>query len=246
MSLSLSNISAASVASGTGVVIRYAFFLIGALVLGLIGITIITVSNYRPKKIDEAPAFRIAAPELARLPAKATVAVGGSIGRVEMRQYGRIYDRDLDMTVILRFPPAGTLVGHDVGQQLRAVWPLRNARAMFLSSYYDLETRFGAVRAAEMRIESDGQWKQCLAFVSRFDTDAFNLSGWYCDASGARPNPYKVACLLDRIVLDSSPASSEADAFLRARLAKPASCAASPVAQTTDTRLRAPARKHLR
>lgn len=246
MSISVSNINASSVASGTGIIIRYTFYLVGAVVLGLIGITILTISNYRPKQVNETPAFHIDAPDLARLSVKSTVATGGSIGRIEMREYGRIHGRDRDMTVILSMPPKDAIVAHDFRRELRGIRPLRNARAVFSANYHDLETRFGDIRAAEMRVDNDGQWKQCLAFVSRFDVDAINLSGWYCDASGARPNPYKVACLLDRLVLDSRLDSAEADAFLRARLARSPSCAATPVSQTTDTRARAPRPKRLR
>ncbi len=246
MSLSVPNISASSVASGTGIIIRYTFYLVGAIVLGLIGITILTISNYGPKQVNETPAFRIDAPDLARLAVKSTVAVGGGIGRIEMREYGRIYGRDRDMTVILSMPPKGALVARNFRQELRSIRPLRDARAFFTSHYHDLETRFGEIRAAEMRVDNDGQWKQCLAFVSRFDTDALNVTGWYCDASGARPNPYKVACLLDRLVLDARLDSPEADAFLRSRSTRPASCAAAPVSQTTDTRARAPRPKRLR
>jgi hypothetical protein len=47
---------------------------------------------------------------------------------------------------------------------------LGDVRATMLPNFYDLETRFGAVRAREMRVDADGRWKQCLAFRSRFDT----------------------------------------------------------------------------
>ena len=111
----------------------------------------------------------------------------------------------------------------------------RNMRYAMTSIYHDLETRFGALRATEFRVESDGQWKQCLAFASRFDTTAFYLVGSFCDASGAKPNAGTLACMLDKLTLDRDLASRDADAFLRTRMARPASCSAIPVSQTTDT-----------
>jgi hypothetical protein len=62
--------------------------------------------------------------------------------------------------------------------------------------------------------------------------------GWFCDASGAKPSAATLACTLDRLTLDRDPDSKAANVFLRERLARPASCSAIPVSQTTDTRPR--------
>ena len=121
--------------------------------------------------------------------------------------------------------------------QLASLRP-QNLRSIMSANYHDLETRFGAVRAMEARIETDGQWKQCLAFASRFETTALYLIGWYCDASGAKPNASSLACMLDKLTLERALASKEADSFMRTRLARPASCSAVPVSQTTDMRTR--------
>ncbi|MBI4274507.1 MAG: hypothetical protein HY659_07385 [Rhizobiales bacterium] len=246
MSLSLPNVSVSSAANGAGIVIRYTFYAVGALVLGLIGLSILTISGYRVKQLDETPAFRLAAPELSRLPVKSNVFTSSGIGRMEVRQYGRIHDRDLDMTVVLTMPPKGAAIAPNFAREIRGIKPLQRANATFTSNYHDLETRFGPIRAAEMRVESDGQWKQCIVFVSRFATDAIQLAGWYCNASGARPNAHAVACILDRLTLESRLASAEADAFLRPQAARPAHCGATPVTQTTDTRARVPPPKRLR
>jgi hypothetical protein len=50
----------------------------------------------------------------------------------------------------------------------------------------DWQTDKGSI-AVETRVETDGRWKQCLAFSSRFDTRAVFLSGWTCDATGTKP-----------------------------------------------------------
>ena len=71
---------------------------------------------------------------------------------------------------------------------------------------------------------------------SRLDTAAVYFTGWYCDGSGAKPGAHALACMLDRFTLDADLASTEANGFLRARMARAAYCMAEPVTQTTDTR----------
>ena len=73
-----------------------------------------------------------------------------------------------------------------------------------------------------MRVDTDGRWKQCLAYRSRFDTAAVYLTGWYCDGSGSKPSANALACILDKLVIERELASKEADAFLRGRMTKPA------------------------
>ena len=113
---------------------------------------------------------------------------------------------------------------------------LSSASAVYSNSYYDLQTRFGPVRAREFRVEADGRRKLCLGFLSRFDTPSIYLKGWSCEASGIKPGIYDLACNLDSLVLDQTLASAEADAFLRERMRLPKKCSGEPVTQTTDTR----------
>jgi len=103
------------------------------------------------------------------------------------------------------------------------------------SMRHDLETRFGPVHAAETRITADGLIKPCLAFKSRFATEAVRLEGTYCEATGAKPSPHRLACILDGLVLDARLASTQADAFLRGRMAQRPYCTSTPVSQTMDT-----------
>ena len=89
-----------------------------------------------------------------------------------------------------------------------------------------------------MRVDTDGRWKQCLTYYSRFPSESVVLAGWYCDASGTKPSADRLACLLDRLVLDASLESREADLFMREQSVRTARCSASPVSQTVDTRAR--------
>jgi hypothetical protein len=235
---SFSRPSLTGVVSGTGVMIRYGFYLVGALVLGAVGLAMMSAYNGRTRTVDDQPSFHLASSQFARFPARTQIISGGRFGRMELLQYGSFHNREMNFSIGMGFPPAGALVAFDPAPQISSLMP-RNLRSVMSSNYHDLETRFGAVRAMEARIENDGQWKQCLAFASRFDTTTLYLIGWYCDASGAKPSATSLACIIDRLTLDRALASPDADAFLRAQGARPASCSATPVSQTTDTRSRA-------
>lgn len=228
-----------------GNIIRYSFYLVGALVLGLIGIAILSIWKIAPKPVSAPPAFRITSPTLGRLPVTGNVVESSWLGRAEVRQYGQLHNRDIDLAVVMVMPPKGVGMGTEFGQDLREVNLLRNARATMLSTRYDLDTRFGEFRATEMRVDADGRWKQCLAYRSRFETASVYLTGWFCDGTGAKPSADLLACMLDKLALDNTLASKEADEFLRGRMNKAMRCQAAPVTQTTDTgrsTLRSPSR----
>jgi hypothetical protein len=221
-------------------IIQYSYYLIGALVLGMIGLAFLSVYSGRAKKVDERPSFRLHVEHLARLPLRSQVVAGTRLGRIETYEYGAIHHRDVNLALAVGFPPKDAIVMRDSMPRLSDIKLLGNARVVYSSTHYDLDTRFGAVRATDIRVDSDGQWKQCLAFVSRFDTTSVYLMGWYCDPSGAKPSAGKLACTLDRLEVDSPLASREADAYLRERVARPATCSAWPVTQTIDTTSRRP------
>jgi hypothetical protein len=221
--------------SVVGIVIRYGFYLVGSLVIGGIGLVVLSAWNWLPAAVNEAPAFRISAPSVAQLPISGHVVTSG-LGRFEVRQYGRLHSRELDLAVVMVLPRKGIGMGTEFAQDLRNINLLRGARAILMPTHYDLETRFGDFRATEMRVDTDGRWKNCLAFRSRLDTAAVYFTGWYCDGSGTKPGAQALACMLDRLTLDADLASTEANGFLRARMARAAYCSAEPVTQTTDTR----------
>lgn len=222
--------------STVGLVIRYAFYLVGALVLGLIGLVILRVSSYQVTKVDEAPSFRLGVSSLDRHVSRGLVTAGRGIGRVEMRQYGQVHGRDQDLTVVLVQPSKNWFGETDIKSEINNIPVTRQITARFGQTHWDLDTRFGDVRAVDLVFYADGLRKQCLAFLSRFDTTAVYLKGWYCEADGSRPVADNVACLLDRLVLEKPLATKEADDFLRARMGRGMRCSATPVTQTSDTR----------
>jgi hypothetical protein len=218
-----------------GIAIRYGFYAIATIVLAMIGIGLLSLWNMAPRAIERPPAFRIASSEFARHAVNGHVVAGSKLGRVEVLQYGHLNNRSSDLAVALIMPPKGSSMGAQFVQDLRDTNLLRLKRAVLMRTHYDLDTRFGEYRATEMRIDTDGRWKQCLAYRSRFETASVYLTGWYCDGSGSKPSAASLACILDRLVIERDLASKEADAFLRARMAKSAYCQAAPVTQTTDT-----------
>ncbi len=236
------NVSSAISHSGT--IIRYAFYLAGALAFGLIAVAIIKVDAFvsfnRVKAVDTAPSFRLVDSALARLPTRSKIADGGAIGRIEVRHYGQPHDRTANLSIALILPPK--LADRMVRPGFAGV---RNTLSISAANYavssgarYDLETRFGPVRAAETRINADGLIKPCLLFYSRFETEAVRLEGAYCEADGSKPNPHRLACIIDGLVLDTRLTAAEADAFLRARMAQRPYCTSTPVSQTIDTQAR--------
>jgi hypothetical protein len=219
-----------------GAVIRYAFYAVGALVLGAVGLGLMSIWNFVPKAVDVPPAFRVAAGEFASKAPSGHVVTSSRLGRAEVLQYGQLYNRTTDLAVALIMPPKGIGMGTQFLQDLTDINLLRAKRPIVMTQInYDLDTRFGEYRATEMRVDTDGRWKQCLAFRSRFDTAAVYLTGWYCDGSGSKPSANALACVLDKLVIERDLASKEADAFMRGRMAKSAHCQADTVTQTTDT-----------
>ncbi|MCX7313255.1 MAG: hypothetical protein WCG92_02900 [Hyphomicrobiales bacterium] len=223
------------VLSVAGAVIRYSFYAVGAIVLGAIGLSLMSVWKFVPKAVDAPPAFRIAAGEFASKSVSGHVVRSSRLGRAEVLQYGQLHNRTNDLAVALVMPPKGIGMGTMFLQDLTDINLLRGKRMVVSQMNYDIDTRFGEYRATEARVDTDGRWKQCLAYRSRFDTAAVYVTGWYCDGSGSKPSANALACVLDKLVVEGELASKEADAFMRGRMAKSGHCQAEPVSQTTDT-----------
>jgi hypothetical protein len=221
--------------TAAGIIVRYSFYLVGLFVFGAVALGILWVSSNRPKRVAAEPSFRVAAAELDGL-ARTSEIVTVAGGRSEAVSYGELYHHHRDMTLIVLTPPQGRPLARDFAHEMAAIPVLRKARARLQPVFYDLETRFGSLRAAEMQVDVDGRRKLCLAFLSRFETPYLYMKGWICEASGAKPGTDNLACLINRIVLDAPLAEPRADAFLRAGLSRGPTCYATPVTQTTDTR----------
>ncbi len=244
MSFDRSQISTAS--SYAGKTVRYSFYAVGTVVLALIGITVMRVSSFfdQPTSVSTKASFQITSPDITRL-SPTRISAKFYAGWQEVLQHGRIYDRDTDFTLVVNMPSnPDTPVVRDYSSEMSTLRPLLRTTYMGgTTNYYDLETRFGPIRAASFQANSDGQTKLCVSYLSRFDTTAVYLKGWLCEASGARPNFHTLACILDRVTLKGVLPTAAAQSFFEERMKRPGRCSAEPVSQTTDTRPPRPPRR---
>ncbi|MBN9582176.1 MAG: hypothetical protein J0G37_11855 [Afipia sp.] len=230
-----------------GKAIRMSFYIAGTVVFAVMAIAVLRVSSFfgQPSSVSARASFKINAPELTRLPAAASTSRFNA-GWQETVQHGQIYDRDTDFTLVVTMPTdPGVPQVRDYSSEMSSLQPLIRTTftGMGATTYYDLETRFGPVRAANFQINADGRIKLCVSYVSRFDTDALRYKGWLCEASGARPNFTALACILDRITLKNPLPTAAAQTFFDSRASRSPRCTAEPVSQTTDTRPRRPPRR---
>lgn len=222
----------------TSSIIQTVFYLSGAVIF--IGIAIIAIKfwNALPSVLSETPPFVIEADALKRLrPHHRAARMDGA--RLDVLQYGQLYDRGTDLTLMIVQPPVSDQgLTRDFFAEIRELEPIARRARLDSSRFWDLQTRQGPVRAAEFMIRADGRDKLCLAFLSRFDQTALYYKGWFCEGSGARPNTHELACLLDRLRATAPLATREAEAALKIEPAR--RCGAEPVSQTSDTRPFAP------
>jgi hypothetical protein len=221
------------------------FYIAGTVVFAVVAIAALRVSSFfgQPSSVSTRTSFQINTPKLTRTAAAASTSRFNA-GWQEIVQHGQVYDRDTDFTLVVTMPAhPGVPQVHDYSSEMASLRPLIRSTFMGATTYYDLETRFGPVRAANFQINADGRIKLCVSYLSRFDTDALRYKGWLCEADGARPNLTALACILDRITLKNPLPTTAAQTFFDDRVARPPRCSAEPVSQTTDTRRPRPPRR---
>jgi hypothetical protein len=233
-------------ANYAGVLIRNAFLVTGTLMFVAVGLFATSIWSRlppAPSKLPSQPAFQFAVSTLSQRP-QTRMATEQPAAWLETLQYGQLYDRDVDMTAVLIAPRAPYQnLTRDFTAEIAQLRPINGAIYPYPRTYYDLETRFGPVRAAEFSINADGRTKLCLAYLSRFDSPSFYLKGWYCEANGARASYSELACVLDKLTLQHPFPLPEATDFIEERMTRAAKCTAEPVSQTTDTSPRQPLRR---
>jgi hypothetical protein len=220
-----------------GTTIRYVYMLVGIVVSAVAAsilwrgasfLSYLTPSTTVPVEIT--------VPDLARLK-PASRAWKSGMGTLQEVSYGRIYDRDTDFKLVVVMPSQTMQASvWNFMSELHDMREISNARYSYPPTFYDLETRFGPIRATHFTMEVDGRAKLCMAYVSRFETSSLVYKGWFCEANGARPNPNALACMLDRLAIKGKLPSEDAQAFLDTKTKKPGRCTADPVSQTVDTR----------
>ncbi len=247
MEFSRSNVQIATQTAGT--FIRFAFYTVGLFALAFVGLIALWIWNRlppSPESVKAQPVFQIGTNALSSRP-QVSRAENHPQGWIESLQYGQLYDRDVDMTVLLIVPKeAYQGMIRSYASEIGSLRTISGRIYQSGTNYHDLETRFGSVRASEFTVSADGRQKLCISYLSRFDTTAFYLKGWYCEGSGARPSFGALACTLDKLALKRSLPSAEATSFITERMKQPAKCSADPVTQTTDTSPRRPLKRLIR
>jgi hypothetical protein len=231
---SLTQAFAAATAPGGILTRKSTFVASGGVLVGLAVVGFVILGVLRPA--PDPAAIRLNDPDLASLPTQSTVALDEQTGRRDVRRYGKLDHRDMDSTLVMVMPPVGRSTTRDFDQEVGELEPLRNTIAT-VEGMYDFATRYGAYRAIEFSVDMDGRWKQCFAFLSRFESAAIYVKGWVCDAVGSRMNADRVACALDGATFAPVP-SMDADSFLAERAARQPVCAARRLPSMDRSRLR--------
>jgi len=230
----------ASAAAPGGALTRQPFYY--GLAIGLVVVLgIAAFLAHLHNRANDPAAMRFVDREIAGLATRSHLTGDATQMPGEVREYGLLSDRRMDATLIMTMPVAGRPGMRDFMQELRDLDPIKNATRATMAATYDLQTRFGSFLAAEIQSDMVGRWKDCLAFLSRFETNAIYIKGWFCDGIGDRPKAERLACALDGLVLDGALSSPAADAFMREHIARPSFCAAIGRGQDREPRLIPPA-----
>jgi len=218
---SLTQHMAAATAPG-GILTRKSTLVVAAGIgvgLGIVAYLIVGVVRGEPNPA----AVRISEAAFAKVPTQSFIGADEQIGRREVRTYGKLDDTLMDATLVLTMPPAGQSLTRDFDQEVTELAPLRNTKAV-ITGTFDFATRFGGYRAVEFNLDLEVRWKQCFAFMSRFESPSVYVKGWLCEEVGKKTSADRVACLLDTLSFAQVP-SADADGFLQTRATREPLCA---------------------
>jgi hypothetical protein len=198
------------------------------------------------RRADDPAALRLGDGEISRLSTRSYV-TNASFARSETREYGLLDDRKMDASITMTVPQDGRSGMRDFYQEIRELDAVRRSTRTSIAGAYELQTRFGLYQAADIQIDIGGRWKDCLMFMSRFETNTVYVKGWYCDGVGVKPSAERLACALDGMTIDSPLATAGADSFMREHVARPSFCAAIGSTRDREPRPLLPAfSNHLR
>jgi hypothetical protein len=96
---------------------------------------------------------------------------------------------------------------------------------------YALATRWGRLAGEGFVLKSDALMKNCISFVSRFETRAIIMSGYACAAPGRDVSVAEIACLIDGLRFVRLPSSEVVRAYVGAREAAGPACSAETTAR---------------
>ncbi|MFX6424048.1 hypothetical protein ABTG32_17595, partial [Acinetobacter baumannii] len=92
-------------------------------------------------RVSAKASFQVSAPELTRLSPTANSARFNA-GWQEILQYGQVYDRNTDFTLVINMPAnPDTPVVRDYSYEMSSLRPLLRTAYIGSNTYYDLQTR---------------------------------------------------------------------------------------------------------
>jgi hypothetical protein len=72
-------------------------------------------------------------------------------------------------------------------------------------------SKFGSVPLVDFAIAVQGKERRCLGFARPFDQPPMQISGWYCSASTEIVPRTSLACLIDRLTINSAGGDTKLD-----------------------------------
>ncbi len=165
------------------------------------------------------PAFELAMPELAAIPANyaisrraadgarkdvltwGTVAEPGPFVRVEIYRSGDRTEPFIDPDSEI----AARIVGYTISDDVKPAGRIAS--------------KFGAVPLVDFAIAARGRERRCLGFARAFEQPSMQIAGWYCSPGDEIVDRAALACVLDRLTMLSAGGDSSLDAmFARAEI----------------------------
>lgn len=177
----------------------------------------------RPEWIEIARpygSFALEAPELAGLEMQYSVhrhRDGG--GRKDTLTFGGSELPGAYMRLSLYRPGREGMAEPDSLEAAAALAAESNINAEIQDSSGKLKTKFGMLPIVNMRVESKGGWRNCIAVAGSWNDPRFGLVAWWCNEGPEMVDLGEFACVIDRTALMSAGGDERlAEFFARAEL----------------------------
>ena len=88
--------------------------------------------------------------------------------------------------------------------RLRTITRIAQTQHTFMPATEGLELRYGTFISLRFTVDNSDWKKHCLGYHGLLDQGRFYVSGWYCSAPGNVPEKHDVACLIDKLHINTS------------------------------------------
>ena len=146
------------------------------------------------------------------------------ISRTDWIQSGSMSTRDANLTVMIQRRSADMTVRRGIVEELNELTAIKSAQVTYRSRFYELTTKYGALRAVVFDVAADGIRKYCTGFHAP-GTGKLYVKGFVCSTNQDEASPQMAACTIDKIRFRRDQDEAEAKALAGAAQAK--DCGAS-------------------